>query len=236
MRPFEEYHHREKRLNELRDEQWRIERDRRRERERRKSEALANWCWILIWIAAFVLAVAMSFPTPTKAEEPKPSAVTVTTTPQPKAVMPEAPVEDFENEKIEAALLEQGYLRDDIPLDYDTQALLRAACDETGVEFELMLALIEVETNFRNVIGDSGDSYGYCQIQPKWWRDLMAEIGANDLMHPRDNFRTGCAILNHLLEKHGDIEAALTAYNTGVPGSSTYADRVLAGAAKWRLA
>lgn len=236
MRPFEEYHHREKRLNELRDEQWRIERDRRRERERRKSEALANWCWILIWIAAFVLAIAMSFPTPTKAEEPKPSTVTVTTIPQPKAVMPEAPVEDFENEKIEAALLEQGYLRDDIPLDYDTQALLRAACDETGVEFELMLALIEVETNFRNVIGDSGDSYGYCQIQPKWWRDLMAEIGANDLMHPRDNFRTGCAILNHLLEKHGDIEAALTAYNTGVPGSSTYADRVLAGAAKWRLA
>jgi len=240
MKPFEHYHHHEARLNEIRDEQWQIERDRRRERERRKTETLTSVCWTLIWIAVFVIALALSTPTPSKAEEPAAAPVVVAAIPQPKPVMPEIPIEDvqedFENEKIEAALLDQGYHRDDIPLDYDTQALLRAACDESGVEFELMLALIEVETNFRNVIGDSGDSYGYCQIQPKWWRDLMAEIGANDLMHPRDNFRTGCAILNHLLEKHGDIEAALTAYNTGVPGSSTYADRVLAGAAKWRLA
>lgn len=226
MRPFEEYHHREKRLNELRDEQWRIERDRRRERERRKSEALANWCWILIWIAAFVLAIAMSFPTSTKAEEPKPSAVTVTTIPQPKAVMPEAPVEDFENEKIEAALLEQGYLRDDIPLDYDTQALLRAACDETGVEFELALAVVWRETTFRNVVGDDGNSFGYMQVQPRWHRARMDRLGVTDLMDPAGNFRVGCDYLAELLTKY-PLEQALTCYNTGRPGYNQYARDVV---------
>lgn len=230
MRPFEEYHHRERRLNELRDEQWRIERDRRRERERRKSEALANWCWILIWIAAFVLAIAMSFPAPSKAEEPHEALPVVAAIPQPKAVMPEIPVEeepeDFENEKIEEALLDQGYLRDDIPLDYDTQALLRAACDESGVEFELALAVIRRETTYRNVVGDDGNSFGFMQVQPRWHKARMEKLGVTDLMDPAGNFRVGCDYLAELLGKY-PLEQALTCYNTGSPGYNQYARDVI---------
>lgn len=37
--------------------------------------------------------------------------------------------EDYENEKIEAALFDSGYFRDDVPLDGDLQSYLRAACD-----------------------------------------------------------------------------------------------------------
>lgn len=47
------------------------------------------------------------------------------------------PEEDFENEYIEAALYASGYFREDVPLDGDTQALLRAACEETGIPYEL---------------------------------------------------------------------------------------------------
>ena len=43
------------------------------------------------------------------------------------------PEEDSENEYIEAALYASGYFREDVPLDGDTQALLRAACEETGI-------------------------------------------------------------------------------------------------------
>ena len=39
----------------------------------------------------------------------------------------------------------------------------------------------------------------------------MEEIGARDLTDPEDNFRTGCAILRQLLDKHGNIEDALSA-------------------------
>ena len=226
MRPFEHYHNREARLNALRDEQWRIERDRRREQERRNMERLISGVWVLLWVAAAIITVQMLFSAKTKAEEPKPSAVTATTIPQPKAVMPEAPMEDFENEKIEAALLDQGYLRDDIPLDYDTQALLRAACDETGVEFELALAVVWRETTFRNVVGDDGNSFGFMQVQPRWHRARMERLGVTDLMDPAGNFRVGCDYLAELLTKY-PLEQALTCYNTGRPGYNQYARDVV---------
>ena len=134
--------------------------------------------------------------------------------------------EDFENEKIEQALFDQGYFRSDIPLDGDTQAFLHAACEESGVEYTLVLAVIYVETGFRNVSGDDGDSLGYMQIQPKWHRARMERLGVSDLTDPFGNFRVGCDYLSELLSGHTE-EEALTAYNTGRYGKSAYADRVL---------
>lgn len=124
-------------------------------------------------------------------------------------------------------MVEDTYLRDDIPLSYELQAMLYGACLEMGVEYDLVLAVIEQETRFQNVTGDGGDSQGYMQIQRKWWKGLMAEIGADDLTDPEDNFRTGCAILRQLLDKYGTVEDALTAYNSGKPGSSNYSRQVM---------
>ena len=142
--------------------------------------------------------------------------------------------EDYENEKIEAALIAQGYLREDIPLPLDEQYLLRAATDEFCVDYFLMVALIERETDFRNIYGDGGAAYGYCQIWPYWWADLMAEIGVDDLNDPYDNFRAGCAILSLLIERHGSVEYALTAYNRGTPGESEYSEEIMERAEFWR--
>ena len=146
-----------------------------------------------------------------------------------------ADVEDvFEAEKIEAALLERGYLREDIPLSYTEQDLLHTAADEFGVDYYLMVALIERETDFRNIYGDGGAAYGYCQIWPLWWADLMEEIGVDDLNDPYDNFRAGCAILSLLIERHGSVEYALTAYNRGTPGESEYSKEIMERAEVWR--
>ena len=125
-------------------------------------------------------------------------------------------------------MVEDGYLRDDLPLDYETQMLLYGACLEFQVDYDLALAVIEQETGYRNLTGDGGESAGYMQIQRKWWSGLMAEIGAADLMNPEDNFRTGCAVLRQLLDKYGNTEDALTAYNSGKPGQSKYSREVLA--------
>lgn len=143
-------------------------------------------------------------------------------------------LDPMEDAKITAALVEQGYFRDDVPLDYDEQDFLHTAADEFGVDYHLMLGLIERETNFRNIPGDGGNAYGYCQIWQKWWGGLMEEIGAEDLNNPRDNFRTACAIVAQLTERHGTTEDALTAYNSGRPGQSKYASAVLANAENWR--
>lgn len=129
---------------------------------------------------------------------------------------------------------EDTYLRDDVPLTYAEQAALYGACLEFGVDYPTMLALIDRETDFRNVTGDGGDSQGYCQIQSKWWGDLMADIGADDLTDPEDNFRTACAIVAQLTAHYGSLEDALTAYNRGTPGSSDYSRCILASAETWR--
>lgn len=142
--------------------------------------------------------------------------------------------EPQEDAKNTAALVAQGYFREDIPIPYAEQDFLHTAAEEFGVDYHLMLGLIERETNFRNIPGDGGNAYGYCQVWPKWWSGLMEEIGAEDLNDPYDNFRTACAIVAHLTEKHGSTERALTAYNSGKPGQSAYASAVLANAEKWR--
>lgn len=141
-----------------------------------------------------------------------------------------------ENALIEAALVAQGYFREDLPLTYQEQDFLQSACEEFGVEYPLMLALIERETRFQNVAGDGGDSMGYCQIQERWWGWLMAEIGAEDLTDPQDNFRTGCAVMAYLSGKYGNTRDALSAYNTGSPGKTEYASAVLEAAEVWKTA
>lgn len=134
--------------------------------------------------------------------------------------------EDFENEKIESALYENGYFRSDVPLDGDTQALLHSACEEAGITYELALAVIRKETGFQNVMGDNGNSYGYMQIQPRWHKERMERLGVTDLTDPYSNFRVGCDFLAELLSKY-TLEEALTAYNSGKPGKSEYATSVM---------
>lgn len=220
MKPFEEYLTREERRSCLRDEQWRLERDRRRRREARKMRRLLLAAYLTGFLVALLSAMFMT--SAEAAEEPQPMQASLVSYDQP--IGPEW--EDFENEKIEAALVEQGYFREDVPLDYDTQALLRAACDESGVEYELALAVIWRETTFRNVVGDNGNSFGYMQVQPRWHGDRMARLGVTDLMDPFSNFRVGCDYLAELLEKY-QLPVALTCYNTGKPGHNQYADDVI---------
>lgn len=135
----------------------------------------------------------------------------------------EACPEDYENEKIEQALTEQGYIREDIPLDNETQILLRAACDEFGIEYELALAVIWKETTFRNIMGDAGKAYGYFQVWPRWHGDRMERLGVTDLNDPYSNFRVGLDYLSELINAYGgNVEMALMAYNAGITGANNH--------------
>lgn len=125
------------------------------------------------------------------------------------------------------AMIEDTFLRDDIPLTFELQTKLYGACVEHEVDFALMLALIEQETNFQNVKGDGGDSEGFCQVQNRWHADRMEELGVTDLMDPESNFRVACHFLRELMDRYGNVEDALTAYNSGRPGSSGYSRSVM---------
>lgn len=180
--------------------------------------------WICVLFFAFAGGVWCADQNAENETKQKPRPVTVTVR---KAKVETGPLPDDGGFVGPDPMVEDGYLRDDLPLDYETQMLLYGACLEFQVDYALALAVIEQETNFRNVDGDNGDSEGYMQIQRRWWSGLMNDIGTKDLNDPEDNFRTGCAILRQLLDKYGNTEDALTAYNSGRPGSSPYSRSVL---------
>lgn len=183
----------------------------------------ALWsCVILVCLLFFAFAAGVAC---MEREEAEPEADSSVEAVETAAVMLVPAAEEPQERQL--GLCEDTYLREDIPLDYATQMLLYGACLEFDVDFNLMLALIEQETRFQNIKGDGGDSEGFCQIQDRWWSGLMAEIGAENLMDPEDNFRTGCAIMRQLMDKYVAVEDALSAYNRGKPGQTKYSREVL---------
>ena len=201
-----------------------LTREQRRRQTRQTMALIGAVCMLLA--ALLTILAALTAPVSADTETPE-TAITDSEIATPVEILEsvEEP-EDYENEKIEAALFESGYFRSDIPLDGETQAYLRAACEETGVTYELALAVIWKETGYQNVTGDSGNSIGYMQVQPRWHQDRMNRLGVDDLSDPYGNFRVGCDYLAELLRKY-DTDKALTAYNTGKPGNSAYATDVL---------
>lgn len=141
-----------------------------------------------------------------------------------------------ENEPKAKPVVEQSHYCDSIPLTYEEQDWLRAACEEFNVPYALALGLIEKETEFRNIVGDDGASTGYMQIQQKWHWDRMERLGVTDLLDPQGNFRVGCDFLDELYGKSNDWSVSLTVYNIGHdPGFVTdYAEDVMENYARWQ--
>lgn len=91
---------------------------------------------------------------------------------------------------------------------------------------ELVLALIEVESNFNRFAISNVGARGLMQVMPFW----LDEIGRpqDNLFHMSTNLRMGCTILRHYLDKErGNIIRALGRYN-GSLGSYKYPSLVLA--------
>ena len=138
---------------------------------------------------------------------------------------PDAPVTQLEEPAVvqlippsidvEVVPMDRDPVREDIPLNAEVQRQLWQACEETGITYELALAVIWKETNFRNITGDGGESFGYMQVQPRWHSDRMDRYGVTDLMDPYGNFLVGCDYLAELAAKDRGIEWMLHAYNGG---------------------
>jgi soluble lytic murein transglycosylase-like protein len=93
-----------------------------------------------------------------------------------------------------------------------------------ALEPELVLAVINVESNFDRFAISSAGAQGLMQIMPFW----LDEIGQPDdnLMDIRTNIRFGCTILSHYLKREkGNMRRALARYNGSV-GKHWYPNRV----------
>lgn len=112
--------------------------------------------------------------------------------------------------------------------------LLRAIHYEAtraGLDPQLVLGLIQVESAFRKYAVSSAGARGYMQVMP-FWVKLIGEPTDN-LFHMRTNLRYGCTILRHYLDiEKGDLFRALGRYN-GSLGRAEYPNLVLNAWKQW---
>lgn len=94
-----------------------------------------------------------------------------------------------------------------------------------GLDPQLVLAVIQVESNFRKYAVSRSGARGYMQVMP-FWVTLLGR-STHNLFNLRTNLRYGCVILKYYLEREkGNLFRALSRYN-GSLGKPEYADLVL---------
>ena len=95
-----------------------------------------------------------------------------------------------------------------------------------GLDPQLVLGLMQVESGFRKYAVSSAGARGYMQVMP-FWVKLIGRPDDN-LFDLRTSLRYGCTILRHYLDiEKGDLFRALGRYN-GSLGRSEYPNMVRA--------
>ena len=107
------------------------------------------------------------------------------------------------------------------------EILKRVHFEATRVDVapELVLAVIDVESNFDRYAISVAGARGLMQIMPFW----LDEIGRpkDNLIHIDTNLRFGCTILKYYLDmEDGDLKRALCRYNVSL-GGRKYPNKVL---------
>ncbi|HET9700754.1 MAG TPA: lytic transglycosylase domain-containing protein, partial [Burkholderiales bacterium] len=98
-----------------------------------------------------------------------------------------------------------------------------------GLDPQLVLGVIQVESNFRKYAVSTAGARGYMQVMPFWVKQIGGEH--HNLFHLRTNLRYGCVILRHYLDlENGNLFRALGRYN-GSLGLADYPNLVLGA---WR--
>jgi soluble lytic murein transglycosylase-like protein len=120
--------------------------------------------------------------------------------------------------------------------DHDTRVeFLQTVWYETrraGLETDLVLGLIQVESGFRKYVVSSAGARGYMQVMPFWMR-LIGNGDVPRLFHLQTNLRFGCTILRHYLDRErGDLYFALGRYH-GSRGRPEYPNMVFAARRQW---
>ena len=102
--------------------------------------------------------------------------------------------------------------------------LIHAEATRAELAPELVLAVIEVESNFDRWALSHAGAQGLMQVMPFW----LKEIGkpGDNLFHVQTNLRLGCTILKYYLDKeNGDLTRGLARYN-GSLGRNVYPNKV----------
>lgn len=117
--------------------------------------------------------------------------------------------------------------REDVPLSEELQEVLYTVCEIENVDVNLVLGLIQCESNFNiDVKNIHSNCYGLMQLSPVYFPSNLT---------PAENIEHGVRYLADCIERYdGNVKAGLRAYNAGHDdGDRTYANVVISYAENW---
>lgn len=119
-------------------------------------------------------------------------------------------------------------LNNNINTELSIKEYIKIECAKRNLDYRIIYSIIEQESKWNeNAVGDSGDSLGLMQIQSRWHKNRMDNLGVSDLLDPYQNVLVGIDIVDELVSKYG-LYGGLAAYNTGSPsGYSQYSENVI---------
>lgn len=109
-----------------------------------------------------------------------------------------------------------GFVPLDVPMDEELQAFVYALSTDYDIDWTLVMALIDHESDYRtNVISKTND-YGLMQINVCNHDWLSERLGVTDFLDAKQNIRSGLYVLHWLFQKYdGNVHKVLMAYNMG---------------------
>lgn len=110
------------------------------------------------------------------------------------------------------------YARFRYPLEYEH--IVRGHAENYELDAALLAAVIYSESKFDTAAKSSSGAIGLMQLLPDTAEGIALNTGGtefvvDDLYDPEINVRYGSFYLRRLLNKYGDLELALAAYNAG---------------------
>jgi soluble lytic murein transglycosylase-like protein len=101
-----------------------------------------------------------------------------------------------------------------------------------GLDPQMVLGLIQVESGFHKYAISSAGARGYMQVMPFWTR-IIGDGDATKLFNMQSNLRYGCSVLRmYIDQENGDLFLALGRYN-GSRGQAQYPDAVRGAWKRW---
>lgn len=154
----------------------------------------------------------------------------------------------LEVERIEEAMLANGYFNLAVPLPFEYQDYMQTYCNLYRCPYPLALAVADWETRGQfnmDAVGPFGE-VGIFQLNPgpggAYHAELEAATGLNPTA-PEGNIAGGCYLLGKYMARYEDATKAAMAYNMGQAGaesaweagitSTSYTDSVLDAMEMW---
>lgn len=166
--------------------------------------------------AAIILLVAAGATLTRTAEQQSNPAVVIAATQTPEAIaMTPAPTATPEPTPEPAT----PRVYENLPLDAELQEFTFWKCEGLGLDYEMVLAIMQKESGFDPQAISATDDYGIMQINQCNHERLREELGITDFLDAEQSITAGTEILGDLVARYDDPHQVLMAYNMGESGA-----------------